>query len=276
MNTFVDQTTIPDAPGSEDMSPVAMQCGSLPDVVEPSEGSIVKPLEMNDDEVNDLFDKELPPDSHLKEKDLEEILTATTEEEAIKKAEFYLTKWLDFTPEEFDMIRADAIGNNCSYSEELLKTAAEEGGVYRNKQITPEEQVEVENWENKAYAFCQCTLCRKAQQQAGQPMQQGQTQPPKGVSNMEGGSTGSQGSTPGTQKPTEGGTTGTTPIATPTKPGVGKPNPNPTNSINQSMNQNANQPAQAVVNQESMDDLLVDEDVLPPDDEMLLRVFDTV
>jgi hypothetical protein len=285
MRTFVDQTAIPDAPGSEDMTPMAMQLESLPDVTEPTEGTVIAPIEMNMENftMEDLTNKERPnadgpPDSWWREKDLARILAAPTEQEAVKEAERYLTEWFQFTPEEFAEVRKDAGDNGRSYSEEVLGIAASEGGIYRDREIAPHEEAEMKHLDS-LIALMNKRPIRKGQQY-GQPMANTQTQPPKGVTNMAGGSTGSQGSSPGTEKPTEGGTTGKTPSVAPGTPGVGTPkvNGNPQGQAQTPVTtQQLGNTLTKAVNQESMDNLFDnEEDQLPADDEMLLSEFESL
>ena len=97
---------------------------------------------------------------------------------------------------------------------------------------------------------------------AGQPLAQHSTQPPPGVTNMGEGSTSNGGANQyNVETRTEGGTTGTTPDSTPMSKGYGEP---------------------GYVSRANADELNLDvdqeeeEDILPPENEMLINEFDSL
>lgn len=98
--------------------------------------------------------------------------------------------------------------------------------------------------------------------EAAQPMQQTQTQPPQGVTNMTGGSSGSGGSQPSVSNEsniadrTEGGTTGTTPSSAPMSQGYGV--------------------QQTSVNLETIDTVEDQQGALSPEDQKLVTEFDSL
>lgn len=113
--------------------------------------------------------------------------------------------------------------------------------------------------EDKAH---QPALNEANMEQAAQPMQQTQTQPPQGVTNMTGGSSGSGGSEPGVKNEsniadrTEGGTTGTTPSSAPMSQGYGV--------------------QQTSVNMQTIDTVEGQQGALSPEDRKLVTEFDSL
>lgn len=320
MGTMVDQVGTPDAPGSEDMSPVAMQCDTVPSLVdanmegspvptvEMTEGTPIAPIEdqhaietANQEELElfDFYDETYgEPPSPVTDKEIMDFMHEYGQAVEGDWGAMMMSALKNKFPEEYEKLLQDKPKSMMDLWETAKEALEKERGIEdaNEEELALFDEVSDSQFKPMGKPLSQATdeellgdferladeeaMSNKLQpsfdyneanlDEAGQALQQWGTQPTPGVSNMTGGSSGSQGSQPDSQPltgpqdqsgvadRTEGGTIGTTPDSAPMSQGYG-------------------QPKQVSQETLSIDDLSEErEDILPPEDEMLVSEFDSL